>query len=177
MSTTLYGLIAEFDDPHDLLRATEAAREEGYRKMDAYSPFPIHGLAEALDFNDFKVPWLIFLAGCTGTFTGLLLQSYTAIFDYPINVGGKPFFSWPQFIPVMYELTILFASGACFIGMLGLNGLPRLHHPVFNAPRFDRASQDRFFLCIEARDGMFDRERTEDFLLKLGPQRVSEVEN
>jgi len=177
MSTTLYGLVAEFDDPQDLLRAVEATREAGFRKMEAYTPFPIHGMAEALDFEDFRVPWLIFLAGCAGAVTGLALETYTSVIDYPWNVGGKPFFSWPQFIPVIFELTILFAAGAAVLGMLGLNGLPRLHHPIFNAPRFDRASQDRFFLCIEARDGMFDRERTEDFLLNLGPQRVSEVEN
>jgi hypothetical protein len=177
MNGTLYGLVAEFEDPHDLLHAAEAAREAGYRKMDAYTPFPVHGLAEAMEFDDWRLPWLIFLAGCTGAFTGLSLESFTSVFEYPWNVGGKPFFSWPQFIPIIFELTILFAAGACVLGMLGLNGLPRPHHPIFSAPHFDRASQDRFFLCIESRDGMFDRERTEDFLLQLGPQRVSEVEN
>jgi hypothetical protein len=177
MNGNLYGLVAEFDDPHDILHAAEAAREAGYRKLDAYTPFPVHGLAEALEFDDWRLPWLIFIAGITGGFTGLALQTYTSVIEYPWNVGGKPYFSWPQFIPVTFELTILFSAGAAVLGMLGLNGLPRPHHPIFNAPHFERASQDRFFLCIEARDGMFDRERTEEFLLNLGPQRVSEVAN
>jgi len=176
MNGNLYGLVAEFDDPHEILHAALAARAAGYRRMETYTPFPVHGMPEALEFDDWRLPWLIFIAGITGGFTGLALQTYVSVLEYPWNVGGKPFFSWPQFIPITFELTILFASGACVIGMLGLNGLPRLHHPIFNTPRFDRASQDRFFLCIEERDGMFDRERTAEFLRNLGPQYVSEVE-
>lgn len=177
MNSTLYGLVAEFNDPHDLVRAADAARKAGYRKMDAYTPFPVHGLADVMGFDDARLPWAIFFAGIAGAGTGLALQFYTSVIDYPWNVGGKPFFSWPQFIPIIFELTILFASLTCVVGMLGLNGLPRLHHPIFNAPRFERASQDLFFLCIEAGDGMFDREGTEEFLRGLGPQRVSEVED
>ncbi len=177
MEPSLYGLVAEFDDPDALVRAAAAAREAGFRRMDAYTPFPVHGLAEALEFDDWRVPWIIFIGGLIGAATGFGLQCYTSLWDYPWNVGGKPDFSWPQFIPITFELTILFGSFAAFFGMLGLNGLPRPHHPIFNAPRFDRASQDLFFLCIEARDGLFDREETEQFLLNLGPRAVSEVEN
>jgi hypothetical protein len=172
----LYGLIAEFNDPHDLVHAAEAAREAGYRKMDAYTPFPVHGLAEAMHFDDWRLPWMIFFAGVAGAATGFGLQVYTSCFDYPWNVGGKPNFSWPQFIPITYELTILFAGLTAVFGMIALNGLPRPHHPIFNAPRFERASSDLFFLCIEAADGLFDREGTEQFLRSLGPQAVSEVD-
>lgn len=177
MNLSLYGLIAEFNDPNDLLRAAKAVRAAGYRKIDAYSPFPIHGLAEELHFDDWRLPWGIFLAGIIGAATGLGLQYYTSVIDYPWNVGGKPNFSWPQFIPIIFELTILVASLFAVFGMIVLNGLPRLHHPIFNAPRFERASQDLFFLCVEAADGLFDREGTEEFLRNLGPQRVSEVED
>lgn len=175
----LYGMVAEFDDPEDLVVAVKAARVAGYRKMDAYTPFPVHGLYEedALNVNDWRLPWVIFLAGLGGAAAGMGLQWYTSVVDYPWNVGGKPAFSWPQFIPISFELTILFAALTGVTAMILLNGLPRPHHPIFNAPRFELASQTRFFLCIEAIDPKFDREETEEFLLGLNPQTVSEVEN
>lgn len=177
MSPSLYGLIAEFDDADDLVRAAAAARQAGYRRMDAYSPFPVHGLDEALKFHDWRVPWMIFIGGIFGGTFGLLMEWWCSGIDYPWNVGGKPYFSWPDYIPIIFELTILFASLTAFVGMLALNGLPRPHHPIFNAPNFERSSQDLFFLCIEARDGHFDREGTEEFLRSLNPQAVSEVPN
>ncbi len=172
-------MVAEFDDPEDLVEAVKAARVAGYRKMDAYTPYPVHGLyePEALDVHDWRLPWIIFLAGLGGAATGMGMQWYTSVVDYPWNVGGKPAFSWPQFIPISFELTILFAALTGVTAMILLNGLPRPHHPIFNAPRFELASQTRFFLCIEAIDPKFDREETEEFLLGLNPQTVSEVEN
>lgn len=172
----IYGLVAEFSDPESLLQAAERTRDAGYRRIDAYSPFPVHGLAEAIGFKDNWLPWVIFLAGVTGTIAGFALQIYALAIDYPHNVGGRPLISWPAFIPVSFETTILLASFGAVIGMLGLNGLPRPHHPIFNTPRFELASQDRFFLCIEATDPLFDIERTEQFLESLGPDAVSIVE-
>ncbi len=174
---TLYGIVAEFDEAEQVVHAATEARAAGYRKMDAYTPFPVHGLDEALEFHDARVPWVVFLMGLTGCCSGFALQVYTSL-DYPWNVGGRPLISWPSFIPVTYECTILFAAvfGAVF-GMLALNGFPRLHHPIFNAPRFELATQDKFFLCIEAVDPKFDREVTAQFLSGLGPTHVSEVEN
>lgn len=167
--------MAEFDNPDDLLRAAEAAREAGYRKMDGYSPYPVHGLAEILEFHDWRLPWMIFIMGVVGCASGYFMQYYTSAIDYPWNVGGKPYNSWPQFIPITYELTILFAAFTAGLGMLALNGLPRPYHPVFNVPRFERASSDLFFLCIESKDGMFDIEGTAEFLTGLGSKMVSEV--
>ena len=175
----IYGMVAEFETPEDLVEATKAARKAGYRKMDAYTPFPVHGLyePEALNLHDWRLPWVIFLAGVSGAIGGMALQWYIAVVDYPMNIGGKPAFSWPQFIPVTFECTILFAALTAAGAMIALNGLPRPHHPIFNAPRFDLASQSRFFLCIEAIDPKFDREETAEFLLGLNPHTVSEVEN
>lgn len=173
----LYGLVAEFEEPEQLVRAAHRARDEGYRKMDAYTPFPVHGLAEALHFDDWRLPWIIFFGGVAGAAGGLGLQYYVSVIDYPMNVGGKPLFSWPAFIPVIFECTILLAAGAAVVGMLALNGLPRPHHPIFNARRIELASQDRFFLCIESGDPKFDTEKTRQFLESAGSYAVSEVEN
>jgi len=169
--------MAEFKDGHSLTRAAVKTREAGYRRIDAFSPLPVHGLAEALDFNDPWVPWIIFISGLAGGAGGYLLQWWVNVVAYPLNVGGRPYHSWPNFIPPTFECTVLFAAFGAVIGMLALNGLPRPHHPVFNAPRFELASQDRFFLCIEAADKRFDRGATEEFLRSLEPQSVSEVEN
>jgi hypothetical protein len=176
MSVPLHGIIAEYETPEELLRAAKRAREAGYTHMDAYSPFPVHGLAEAIGFEDHKVPWVTFFAGVIGAIAGFSLQYYISVVDYPLNVGGRPFLSWPAFIPVTFETTVLFAAFGAFIGMLALNGLPQPYHPVFNAPRFERASQDRFFLCIEASDPLFDRANTRHFLEGTGARMVSEVE-
>jgi Protein of unknown function (DUF3341) len=172
----LYGLMAEFESPRDLIEAARGARERGYRAMDAYSPYPIHELTEALALPRTRLPLLVFVGGALGCGTALLMQWFASAVHYPLNVGGRPLASWPAFIPVTFELTVLFAAGAAVLGMLGLNGLPMPYHPVFNAPRFALASRDRFFLCIEAKDPMFDLEKTSRFLATLGARVVSEVE-
>lgn len=170
-----YGLVAEFETPEELLAAAERARDAGYRKMDAFSPFPIHGLSDAIGFRDVKVPYIIFAMGVIGAVAGYALQWYTSAVDYPLNVGGKPLNSVPAFFPVTFECTILFAAFGGFFGMLALNGLPKPYHSVFNTPGFQRASQDRFFLAIEAEDANFDGVRTRELLEGLKPVRVSEV--
>jgi hypothetical protein len=172
----LYGLIAEFDTPGDLVTAATRARDDGYRRMDAYSPFPIHEMTAALGMSRTKLPIVVLVVGLVGTATALLMQWFASAIHYPINVGGRPLASWPMFIPITFELTILFASFATVFGMLGMNGLPMPYHPVFNAPRFALASRDRFFLCIEAKDPKFDLDRTRRFLETLGAHDIAEVE-
>ncbi|HEX5503618.1 MAG TPA: DUF3341 domain-containing protein [Thermomicrobiales bacterium] len=171
----LYGLMAEFDDPDDLLAAARRAREAGYRRMDAYSPFPVEGLAEALDFRNTRVPEIVLAGGLVGGVGGFFMQWFATRVFYPLNVGGRPLNSWPAYIPITFELTVLLAAFAALFGMLLLNGLPQPDHPVFNAPAFQLASRDRFFLCIEANDPRFDRAATTRFLLDLRPLRVEEV--
>jgi hypothetical protein len=168
--------MAEFTGPKELLQAAKAAYEAGYRRMDAYSPLPVDGLAEALGFRHTRVPLLVLTGGLVGCAGGFFLQYWISAMDYPSNVGGRPYNSWPSFIPVTFELTILVAAFAALLGMLALNGLPMPYHPVFNVPRFVQATRDRFFLCIEAIDPKFDRERTKAFLESLGPSTVSAVE-
>lgn len=172
----LFGTVAEFDSPDGLLKAANAAREAGYKKMDAYSPFPIHGLSEAIGYHSNTVPWIMALGGLTGTVTGLALQWYTASVDYPLNIGGKPLMSLPMFVVVMFECTILFSALTGFFGLWILNGLPRLHHPIFSAKNFERATQDRFFLCIEAKDPSYDADKVESLLKAQDPLNVSIVE-
>src|SRR3954470_24079422 len=147
-----YGLIAEFDNPTALVAAAHHARQAGYRKMDGYSPFPIEELHEALEFEDARLPFIVLIGGLTGCIGGYLLQYWISAVAYPVNVGGRPLHSWPAFIPVTFECTILAAALSAVLGMLALNGLPMPFHPVFNVPRFGFASRDRFFLCIEAMD-------------------------
>ena len=173
--TPLYGMMAEFDTPTDLVAAAERAHHAGYQKIDAYSPFPIEGLAEAIGFQKNRVPLVTLIGGIVGGLTGYLMQYWISASSYPVNVGGKPYHSWPAFIPVTFELTILFAGISAVLGMLALNGLPMPYHPVFNVPAFARASRDRFFLCIEAADPRFDREGTRRFLEGLHSREVSEV--
>jgi len=172
---TLYGLMAEFDNPTALVAAANAARLEGYRRMDAYSPIPVEELHDALGFRHTKLPMLILAGGLIGLAAGYGLQYWASVIAYPMNIGGRPLHSWPQFIPVTFETTILGAAIFAVLGMLALNGLPMPYHPVFNAPRFALASRNRFFLCIEARDPKFDREQTQRFLDSLEPRGVSEV--
>ena len=172
-----YGLMAEFDSPTAIVAATRRAYAEGYRRMDTYTPFPVEGLAEELHFQRTRVPLIVLLGGLTGCLGGFLLQYWIAAIYWPVNIGGKPLNSWPMFIPVTFELTVLVAALSAVLGMLALNGLPHPYHPVFNIPRFALASQDRFFLCIEASDPRFDRAATRDFLERLSPREVSDVES
>jgi hypothetical protein len=178
MSATprLYGLLAEFESPEDLLAAAHRAHADGYRRMDAYTPFPIEGLSEAIGFHHNRLPLLVLIGGIVGAGAGFFSQYWAAVIDYPLNIGGRPFNSWPSFIPVTFEVTILVAALTAVLGMLALNGLPMPYHPVFNVPRFALATRDRFFLCIEAADERFDPEGTRAFLESLGAREVSDVE-
>jgi hypothetical protein len=171
----VYGLIAEFDEPAEVLAAARQAFATGYRRLDAYTPFHVDGLAEALGMRNTGVPTITLLCGITGGLTGYGMQWFTATIHYPLNVGGRPLHSWPAFVPITFELTILFAALGTVIGMLLLNGLPRPHHPVFETPFFEQRNQSRFYLCIEASDPMFDRERVREFLQKQKPANVWEV--
>jgi Alternative complex III, ActD subunit len=175
MAAHVYGLMAEFEDPNTLVAAAAQAREAGYRRMDAYSPFPIEELHEALGSHHSKLPLIVLIGGVVGCLGGFLLQYWASAIAYPINVGGRPFNSWPAFIPVTFECTILGAALSAVLGMLALNGLPMPYHPVFNVPRFALASRNRFFLCIEAKDRKFDLEKTRAFLESLSPREVSTV--
>ena len=174
-SSTVYGLMAEFDDPNALVAATRRAFSEGYRRMDAFSPFPIEELHEALGAHHTHLPLIVLIGGVIGCLGGYLLQYWVSTTAYPLNIGGKPLHSWPAFIPVTFECTILVAALSAVLGMLALNGLPMPYHPVFNVPRFALASRNRFFLCIEARDRKFDLEKTRTFLESLSPREVSTV--
>jgi hypothetical protein len=174
--SSIYGLMAEFSDPDNLIAAGRRAYDAGYRKMDAYSPFPLEELAEAIGFHRNRLPLVVLIGGLIGCVGGFLMQYYASTISYPLNVAGRPFNSWPAFIPVTFEMTILVAAFFAVLGMLGLNGLPTPYHPVFNVERFSHASQDRFFLCIEATDAKFDVEETRRFLESLEPYEVSVVE-
>ena len=174
-ASDVYGLMAEFEHPEELLEATRRAHEAGYRRMDAYTPIPIQGLIEAMGNIPTRLPWLTLLGGVLGAMTGYVMQYYASVVDYPINVGGRPLHSWPAFIPIVFELTVLGAAFFSVLGMLALNGLPMPYHPVFNVPEFKLASRDRFFLCIESRDAVFDPEGTRRFLEGLSPRSVLEV--
>jgi hypothetical protein len=172
----LFGLMAEFHSPEALLDAARRAFQEGFRRMDAYTPFPIDGLSEAIGFHRTRIPLIVLIGGLIGCFGGFFLQYWVAVIDYPINVGGRPLNSWPSFIPVTFELTILIAALSAFFGVLALNGLPMPYHPVFNVSNFELASRNRFFLCIEAADSKFDRDNTWRFLEAMNPEGVYEVE-
>ncbi len=170
-----YGLIAEFDRTEDVIEATQAAYDHGYRQMEAYSPFPVDGLAEALGFKKNRIAACVLIGGVTGGLTGFFMQWYSAVLSYPIDVGGRPLNSWPAFIPITFEMTILFAALSAVLGMLGLNGLPRPHHPIFNAPNFVMASRNRFFLCLQSRDPLFDEVESRRFLEKFKPKSINVV--
>jgi hypothetical protein len=174
-SSVIYGLMAEFEDPTSLVTATERAHREGYRRMDAYSPFPIEELHHALGSKPTRLPLIVLIGGLIGCIGGYTLEYWSSVIAYPLNIGGKPLHSWPAFIPVTFECTILAAALSCVLGMLALNGLPMPYHPVFSVPRFALASRNRFFLCIESTDPKFDRYATESFLKDLHPVGVSEV--
>jgi len=173
--TPIYGMMAEFDSPSDLVAAARRTYEAGYQKIDAYSPFPIEELAEAIGFHSNAVPLVVLIGGLIGCLSGYALQYWISVITYPINVGGRPLHSWPAFIVVTFEMTILFAGLAAVLGMLALNGLPMPCHPVFNVPRFAFATKDRFFLMIFSTDPKFNPVDTRRFLEGLGPRSISEV--
>ena len=173
----LYGLLAEFDDPQDLLAATKAARREGYRRMEAYTPFSIDEISEELGHGRGWIPLIVFAGGVGGAIGGFFMQWYAMAISYPLNIGGRPLWSWPAFIPITFELTVLGAALLGALGMLALNRLPQPYHPVFNVERFGLATQNRFFLCIEARDPYFEREQTREFLLRTNPREIFDVED
>jgi hypothetical protein len=168
--------MAEFETPEQLVEAAGRARDAGYRQMDAYHPFPIHGIREALGKPRTILPWIIFCGGAIGGIGGYAMQYFAMAVHWPLNVGGRPTHSWPNFIPITFEMTVLLASITAFLGMIVLNGLPQPYHPVFNVARFERASTDRFFLCIESTDPKFSLEDTRAFLNGLNAHSVSVVE-
>jgi hypothetical protein len=173
----LYGLLAEFEHPEELRVAARQARDAGYRRMDALTPIPVHGMTEALGKVPTRLPMLTLLGGVLGACTGVVMQYYAQVISYPINIGGRPnsLENWPSWIPIVFELTVLGASLFTVLGMLALNGLPMPYHPLFNLSEFRLASRDKFFLCIESSDPSFDRERTREFLAGLGARNIMEV--
>ena len=172
MNAACYGLMAEFNSAEALLAAVRAARTAGYRRLEAYTPFMVEGLAEALELPRSRIPLITLIGGIIGAAGAFFMQWYTAVIDYPINSGGRPLNSWPMFVPVTFELAVLAAALAAFGGFVVLNGLPRLRHPVFDTPDFDLASRNRFFLCIRSHDVQFDFEGTQAWLRGVGPHRV-----
>ncbi len=176
MENNLYGIMAEFDSATELVDAARKMRLEGYTKTDAFSPFPLHEMDEALGIKRSILPVLVFAGGILGMISAIALQVYIHYIDYPINVGGRPAISIPAMVPPTFELTILFAGITAVFGMLLLNGLPQPYHPVFNVPRFALASREKFFLLIESKDSQFDYEETRSFMESLGPQEVFDVE-
>jgi hypothetical protein len=175
-TTDLFGIMAEFSNAHKLVEKTRQAYEAGYRKMDAYAPFPVHGLSEALGLKRSWVPYIVLLGAIAGGLGGFFLQYYSSVIDYPLNIGGRPYNSWPSFMVITFETTVLGAALAGVLGMLALNKLPMPYHPLFGVPRFELASRDRFFLCIMVTDPKFDPVQTREFLEGLEPEGVYEVE-
>jgi hypothetical protein len=167
--------MAEFDSAQELVAAAHKTHEAGYRKIDAYSPFPIEGLAEAIGFHKNNVALIVLIGGLIGGISAYALQYWVAAITYPVNIGGRPFHSWPSFIIVTFELTILFAGLSAAIGMIALNGLPMPYHPVFNVPEFAKASENKFFLIVFSSDPNYDAIRTRSFLAGLAPRMVAEV--
>ncbi|MFZ0731665.1 MAG: DUF3341 domain-containing protein [Candidatus Sulfotelmatobacter sp.] len=171
----IYGIMAEFDSAQALVDAARKTHEAGYKKIDAYSPFPIEGLAEEIGFHHDEVPLVVLIGGIVGGLTGFLMQYWMSAVDYPLNIGGKPYNSWPAFIVITFEMTILFAGISAVLGMLALNGLPMPYHPVFNVPRFSAASKDRFFLIVFSSDKKYKATEVRSFFETLKPRAIDEV--
>jgi hypothetical protein len=176
VAPTLYGIMGEFSNPSDLVAAARRTYEAGYRRINGYSPYPIEELSEAIGFTRTSLPLIVLIGGILGGLGGFFMQYWMEVIDYPLNVGGKPYNSWPAFIPITFECTVLMAAFAAVLGMLVLNKLPQPYHPVFNAPNFALATRDRFFLVIEANDPRFSHDETTQFLNTVGARNVSDVE-
>ena len=172
----LYGVMAEFDNPSDLVAAAKQTYEAGYRRINGYSPYPIEELSEAIGFTHSSLPLIVFIGGVLGGVGGFFMQYWIEVINYPLIVGGKPYNSWPAFIPITFECTVLVAAFSAVLGMLVLNKLPQPYHPVFNAPNFALATRDRFFLVIEANDAKFEHGKVMEFMKTLGAQEVIDVE-
>ena len=172
----LYGVMAEFDNPTELVAAARRTYEAGYRRINGYSPYPIEELSEAIGFTHTRLPLIVLIGGILGGLGGFFMQYWMEVIDYPLNVGGKPPNSWPAFIPITFECTVLCAAFAALLGMLALNKLPQPYHPVFNAPNFALATRDRFFLVIEASDQNFEHSEVTHFMKSLEPKDVCDVE-
>ena len=172
----LYGVIAEFEGPSELVHAARKTYEAGYRRINGYSPYPIEELSEAIGFTHTSLPLIVFIGGVLGGLAGFFMQYYMEVIDYPLNVGGKPYNSWPAFIPITFECTVLAAAFSAVLGMLILNKLPQPYHPVFNTPNFALATRDRFFLAVEANDPKFDHDNVTSLLKSLNAMEVSDVE-
>jgi hypothetical protein len=175
VTSTTYGLMAEFDSAQDLVAAAHKTHAAGYHKIDAYSPFPIEGLADSIGFHKNRVPLVVLIGGLIGGLSGYALQYWVATITYPTNIGGRPYHSWPSFIIVTFELTILFAGLSAVFGMLALNGLPMPYHPVFNVAEFRKASENKFFLVVFSSDPNYDAAHTRSFLQGLAPRMIAEV--
>jgi hypothetical protein len=172
----LYGVMAEFDNPTDLVAAARRTYQAGYRRINGYSPYPIEELSEAIGFTHTSLPIIVLIGGILGGLGGFFMQYWMEVIDYPLNVGGKPYNSWPAFIPITFECTILCAAFAAVFGMLALNKLPQPYHPVFNAPNFALATRDSFFLVIEASDRKFQHDTVMEFMRDLRPKDLVDVE-
>jgi hypothetical protein len=173
--TTSFGLLAEFVEPDDLVKAAAQIQSEGYRDFEAYAPMPVEGLPEAVGFPRSRMPLIVLIGGIVGLVVGYGMQYYLMAINYPLNIGGRPLNSWPSFVPVTFELTVLIAALSAVLGMLAMNGLPRPHHPLFAVPQFDRATQDRFFVCIRSTDPKYHERTTREFLQRLGAKEVIDV--
>jgi len=170
----IYGVLAEFDDATTVVEAARAVHAEGYRKIDAFSPYALEELSEAIGFHHTRLPLIVLIGGIVGGLTGFFLQYWVNVIHYPLNIGGRPFNSWPSFVIITFEMTILFAAFSAVLGMLALNGLPRPYHPLFNSPEFKLASQNRFFIVIQSTDPKFDHDEARSFLQRHGG-KVSDV--
>ena len=175
-SPALFGLIAEFDTPEQLMAAATTVRDAGYKNLDAFAPFPVEGLSASLGFKDKLIPTLMLVGAGVGLFLGFFMQVFGLGWSYPLNIGGRPIWSWPNYIPIAFEMTILFCAWTGVLSMFALNGLPQPYHPVFNVPNFDRASTDKFFLLIEAKDAKFDLNQTRQLLENTETLQVTEVQ-
>jgi hypothetical protein len=172
-----FGLMAEFEREEDFIEATRKVAAEGYHKLDAYMPYPIHEILDILHLHKNPLPKIVLICGILGCVGGFGMEWFASVIHYPWNIGGKPLYSWPMFMPVAYECTILLAAFGAVFGLIAINGLPRPYHPVFNVPSFERASDDHFFICIESGDPKFDLDKTRKFLEGLRPVSVSTVEH